>query len=101
MTKKDKRLVKDKQKELANPNKVRKMKSFDLADDEQALNWLDLQRNQTASMKVLIDVAINLFGYVDLVILLKARIFLHLLRLQSLHLQEQQVLLQLLTHLDY
>lgn len=67
MTKKDKRLVKDKQKELANPNKVRKMKSFDLADDEQALNWLDLQRNQTASMKVLIDVAINLFGYTDLV----------------------------------
>ena len=67
MTKKDKGLVKDKQKELANPNKVRKMKSFDLADDEQALNWLDLQRNQTASMKVLIDVAINLFGYTDLV----------------------------------
>lgn len=67
MTKKDKGLVKDKQKELANPNKVRKMKSFDLADDEQALNWLDLQRNQTASMKVLIDVAINLFGYADLV----------------------------------
>ena len=67
MTKKDKSLVKDKQKELANPNKVRKMKSFDLADDEQALNWLDLQRNQTASMKVLIDVAINLFGYTDLV----------------------------------
>lgn len=67
MTKKDKRLVKDKQKEFANPNKVRKMKSFDLADDEQALNWLDLQRNQTASMKVLIDVAINLFGYADLV----------------------------------
>lgn len=67
MTKKDKGLVKDKQKELANPNKVRKMKSFDLADDEQALNWLDLQRNQTASMKVLIDVAITLFGYADLV----------------------------------
>ena len=67
MTKKDKGLVKDKQKELANPNKVRKMKSFDLADDEQALNWLDLQRNQTASMKVLIDVAISLFGYADLV----------------------------------
>lgn len=67
MTKKDKGLVKDKQKELANPNKVRKMKSFDLADDEQALKWLDLQRNQTASMKVLIDVAINLFGYTDLV----------------------------------
>ncbi len=67
MTKKDKGLVKDKQKELANPNKVRKMKSFDLANDEQALNWLDLQRNQTASMKVLIDVAITLFGYADLV----------------------------------
>src|SRR5699024_10531487 len=66
MTKKDKRLVKVKQKELANPNKVRKMKSFDLADDEQALNWLDLHGSRLVSLKVLIDVAINLFGYVDL-----------------------------------
>lgn len=47
--------------------KERKVKAFDLADDQQALDWLKQQDNQTASIKLLVKMASKMFGNEDLI----------------------------------